>query len=56
MIVHVGLHALFPATNQTGASPFEMALHRNRGEEDTVDEDIVVDGQDEKIAHSISSE
>jgi NCS1 family nucleobase:cation symporter-1 len=28
MIVHVALHKLFPAKKQTGASPFEMELHR----------------------------
>jgi NCS1 family nucleobase:cation symporter-1 len=30
MTVHVVLHKLFPAKKQTGASPFEMELHRSR--------------------------
>jgi NCS1 family nucleobase:cation symporter-1 len=30
MTVHVALHKIFPAENQTGASPFEMELHRSR--------------------------
>ena len=30
MSVHVALHKIFPAEKQTGASPFEMELHRAR--------------------------
>ena len=30
MAVHVALHKVFPAKKQTGASPFEMELHRAR--------------------------
>lgn len=30
MTVHVALHKVFPAKKQTGASPFEMELHRAR--------------------------
>jgi len=30
MVVHVTLHKIFPAKKQTGASPFQMELHRTR--------------------------
>ena len=30
MVVHVILHKTFPAKKQTGASPFQMELHRSR--------------------------
>lgn len=30
MVAHVTLHKIFPAKKQTGASPFQMELHRSR--------------------------
>jgi len=53
--IHWLLHAVFPATKQTGASPFFMELHRTRpvngqydGAINSQDEEAIVVGE-EKI-------
>jgi len=52
-IIHWLLHVVFPARKQTGASPFEMELHRTRpvvryhgASDSSRDEEVVVPGKE----------